>query len=71
MGENFSDLYLEKAYDWGFIEIALQNPELHKIAMNNYVKQNNYKLLSPSLILLVSYSYSLNICFCRYMQNCV
>ncbi len=42
MGENFSDLYLEKAYDWGFIEIALQNPELHRLAMNNYVKQNNY-----------------------------
>lgn len=27
MGENFSDLYLEKAYDWGFIQIAKSNHE--------------------------------------------
>jgi len=40
-GESFSNIYLEKAYNWGYAEVALQNSELHRIALNKYKTEQN------------------------------
>ena len=40
-GENLGDIYLEKGYEYGYVEIALQNSELHRKALNEYVLQKN------------------------------
>jgi len=40
-GDNFSDIYLEKGYDWGCAEVVLQNLELGRIALNQYKSQHN------------------------------
>jgi len=50
-GENFSNIYLEKAYDWGYAEVALQNFELHRIALNKYKTEHNqeqYIVIQPA-----------------------
>lgn len=40
-GKGFGDIYLEKAYDYGYAEIVLHNSEQHRIALNNYKSEHN------------------------------
>lgn len=42
-GENLGDVYLEKAYDFGYIEIALQNSEWSRLFLNEYRLQQDQK----------------------------
>ncbi len=40
-GKGIGDIYLEKAYDYGYAEIVIHNSEQHRIALNNYKSEHN------------------------------